>query len=116
VRFVSADPGIGAALPNTARRSTLRLDDEESITCPIRVHVISCTLAGCDNAGSTKGSQEEIFGVPLEKVKEAALACMPLRRFLKPGEIADLAVCLGSAESDGMTGQPIVLDAGTLVV
>jgi len=54
--------------------------------------------------------------VPLEKVKEAALACMPLRRFLKPGEIADLAVCLGSAESDGMTGQPIVLDAGTLVV
>ena len=41
---------------------------------------------------------------------------MPLRRFLQPQEIAHLAVYLGSAESDGMTGQSILLDGGMLMV
>lgn len=57
-----------------------------------------------------------ILGMPFEKVKEGALARVPLRRFLKPEEIADLAVYLGSAESDGMTGQSILIDGGMLVV
>ena len=58
----------------------------------------------------------EILGVPFEKVKEAGLARVPLKRFLKPGEIAQLAVYLGASESDGMTGQSILLDGGMLVV
>ncbi len=41
---------------------------------------------------------------------------MPLRRFLRADEIAHLAVYLGSAESDGMTGQSILLDGGMLMV
>jgi meso-butanediol dehydrogenase/(S,S)-butanediol dehydrogenase/diacetyl reductase len=35
---------------------------------------------------------------------------------LQPREIADLAVYLGSAESDGMTGQTLLLDGGMLMV
>ena len=58
----------------------------------------------------------EILGMPFEKVKEAGLARVPLKRFLKPEEIAQLAVYLGSGESDGMTGQSILLDGGMLVV
>jgi len=58
----------------------------------------------------------DILGVPYDKVKETALARVPLRRFLKPGEIADLAVYLGSSESDGMTGQSLLLDGGLLLV
>jgi meso-butanediol dehydrogenase/(S,S)-butanediol dehydrogenase/diacetyl reductase len=58
----------------------------------------------------------DILGLPFEKVKEAGLARVPLRRFLKPEEIAQLAVYLGSGESDGMTGQSILLDGGMLVV
>jgi NAD(P)-dependent dehydrogenase (short-subunit alcohol dehydrogenase family) len=58
----------------------------------------------------------ELLGVPFEKVKEAGLARVPLRRFLKPEEIAHLAVYLGSGESDGMTGQSILIDGGMLVV
>jgi NAD(P)-dependent dehydrogenase (short-subunit alcohol dehydrogenase family) len=54
--------------------------------------------------------------VPFEKVMEAGLARVPLKRFLQPREIADLAVYLGSAESDGMTGQTLLLDGGMLMV
>ncbi len=43
-------------------------------------------------------------------------ARVPLRRFLQPVEIAHLAVYLGAAESDGMTGQSILLDGGMLMV
>ena len=57
----------------------------------------------------------DILGVPFEMVKEAAVARVPLRRFLKPEEIAHLAVYLGSSESDGMTGQSILLDGGMVV-
>jgi len=57
----------------------------------------------------------DILGVPWEQVKAAGLARVPLRRFLKPEEIAHLAVYLGSSESDGMTGQSILLDGGMVV-
>lgn len=40
-----------------------------------------------------------IFGVPFEKVTEAALAQVPLKRFLQPKEVPDLAVYLGSGQS-----------------
>jgi glucose 1-dehydrogenase len=47
---------------------------------------------------------------------EAGLARVPLKRFLQPREIADLALYLASAESDGMTGQTLLLDGGMLMV
>ena len=61
-------------------------------------------------------AQADILGVPFEKVLEAGLARVPLKRFLQPREIADLAVYLGAAESDGMTGQTLLLDGGMLMV
>jgi len=54
--------------------------------------------------------------VPFEKVMEGGLARVPLKRFLQPSEIADLAVYLASGESDGMTGQSLLLDGGMLMV
>jgi len=58
----------------------------------------------------------DILGVPFDKVLEAGLARVPLKRFLQPREVADLALYLGSAESDGMTGQTLLLDGGMLMV
>lgn len=58
----------------------------------------------------------DILGLPFEKVMEASLARVPLKRFLQPREIAELAVYLASAESDGMTGQTLLLDGGMLMV
>ncbi|MGL6110315.1 MAG: SDR family NAD(P)-dependent oxidoreductase [Rubrivivax sp.] len=58
----------------------------------------------------------DILGVPFETVMAGALARVPLKRFLQPREIADLALYLASAESDGMTGQTLLLDGGMLMV
>jgi meso-butanediol dehydrogenase / (S,S)-butanediol dehydrogenase / diacetyl reductase len=58
----------------------------------------------------------DILGMPFEKIMEARLARVPLKRLLQPREIADLAVYLASAESDGMTGQTLLLDGGMLMV
>jgi NAD(P)-dependent dehydrogenase (short-subunit alcohol dehydrogenase family) len=57
-----------------------------------------------------------ITGLPFEQIMANGKARVPLKRFLRPEEIAHLAVYLGSAESDGMTGQSILLDGGMLVV
>ena len=57
----------------------------------------------------------DILGVSFDQVKAAGLARVPLKRFLKPEEIAHLAVYLASSESDGMTGQSILLDGGMVV-
>jgi NAD(P)-dependent dehydrogenase (short-subunit alcohol dehydrogenase family) len=37
-------------------------------------------------------------------------------RMLEPEEIAHLAVYLGSAESDGMTGQALTISGGLILV
>ena len=58
----------------------------------------------------------DILGLSFEQVQQAALARIPQRRFLQPGEIAQLAVYLAAAESDGMTGQSLLLDGGMLMV
>lgn len=57
-----------------------------------------------------------ITGQSFEQIMAAGKARVPLRRFLQPAEIAHLAVYLGSAESDGMTGQTLLLDGGMLMV
>jgi NAD(P)-dependent dehydrogenase (short-subunit alcohol dehydrogenase family) len=43
-------------------------------------------------------------------------ARVPVKRFLPPKEIADLAMYLASGESDGMSGQTLLLDGGMLRV
>ena len=57
-----------------------------------------------------------ITGLPFEQILANGRARVPLKRFLQPEEIAHLAVYLGSAESDGMTGQSLLLDGGLLMV
>lgn len=51
-----------------------------------------------------------------EEMKEIALSRVPLRRFMETSDVAHLAVYLASSESDGMTGQSIVLDGGMVLV
>jgi enoyl-[acyl-carrier-protein] reductase (NADH) len=47
---------------------------------------------------------------------DGVLARVPLKRFMQPQEIAHLAVYFGSSESDGMTGQSVILDGGMVMV
>lgn len=48
----------------------------------------------------------------VEAVRAAMQRGMPAGRFLEPGDVANFAVYLGSAESEGMNGQSIWLDGG----
>jgi meso-butanediol dehydrogenase/(S,S)-butanediol dehydrogenase/diacetyl reductase len=56
------------------------------------------------------------FGPPSPELLTAIAQRIALRRILKPEEIASLAVYLASDESDGMTGQSILLDGGMVFV
>ncbi len=57
-----------------------------------------------------------ITGLSFEQILANGKARVPLRRFLQPVEIAHLAVYMGSAESDGMTGQSVLMDGGMLMI
>ena len=81
----------------------------------VNVNAICPGFVETDMLGEFR-AHAEILGVSFEKVLEAGLARVPLKRFLKPREVADLAVYLGSAESDGMTGQSLLIDGGMLMI
>jgi len=51
-----------------------------------------------------------------DKVKEAALEHIPLKRFGSPGDVANLVDFLTSGSADYITGQVIKLDGGMLLV
>ena len=51
-------------------------------------------------------------GISLDELRAAAMMRIPQGRFLDPSEVANLAVYLGSSESDGMTGQTLTISGG----
>ncbi len=56
------------------------------------------------------------FGPPTPELTNAIKQRVALGRLIQPEEVASLALYLASSESDGMTGQSILLDAGMLFV
>ena len=54
----------------------------------------------------------EMTAVLPEKVKEAVLAQVPLKRMGKPEEIAEMAAFLASDRAAYVTGQTIMVDGG----
>lgn len=57
-----------------------------------------------------------LAGSSPDTVRASLLDRVPIGRFLQSSECGHLAVYLASAESDGMTGQSILLDGGMLVI
>lgn len=58
----------------------------------------------------------KLMGITPQEALDWVKQRIPMRRWLAPEEIAHLAVYLASSESDGMTGQSILLDGGMLLV
>jgi NAD(P)-dependent dehydrogenase (short-subunit alcohol dehydrogenase family) len=56
------------------------------------------------------------LGLKMEQLRPAILQRVPMGRLVTPEEVAHLAVYLASSESDGMTGQSILLDGGVLFI
>jgi meso-butanediol dehydrogenase / (S,S)-butanediol dehydrogenase / diacetyl reductase len=58
----------------------------------------------------------KLLGITPKEALDWVKQRIPMRRWLAPEEIAHLAAYLASSESDGMTGQSILLDGGMLMV
>ena len=82
----------------------------------VTVNAICPGFVQTDMVEELKAQVAASAGMSGEEMVKAALARVPLGRILDPGEIAQLAVYLGSHESRGMTGQSILLDGGMVLV
>jgi len=83
----------------------------------VTVNAICPGFVETDMMDRASAELQRVFGVDdPEKVREIVLARVPQGRFLHPEEIAHLAVYLGSAESDGMTGQALTISGGLILV
>lgn len=81
----------------------------------INVNAICPGFVQTDMLGEFE-AHARILGVPFETVLDNGRKRVPIGRFLQPDEVAALAVYLGSAESDGMTGQSLLIDGGMVMV
>jgi NAD(P)-dependent dehydrogenase (short-subunit alcohol dehydrogenase family) len=82
----------------------------------ITVNAICPGLVETDLLEQFHTDHAEISGTTPDAVHASLLARIPQKRFLDVSECGHLAVYLASAESDGMTGQSILLDGGMLFV
>ncbi len=82
----------------------------------ITVNAICPGLVETDMKSVFGEGHGKIMGVTPQEALDWVTQRVPMRRWLKPEEIASLAVYLASSESDGMTGQSILLDGGMLFV
>lgn len=83
----------------------------ENADIPINVNAICPGFVETDMVDEFKAHAERM-GVDFETFKADVFKRSPMGRALQPEEIAHIAVYLGSAESDGMTGQTITISGG----
>lgn len=82
----------------------------------INVNAICPGVVETDMVSEFVGEHAKIMGVEEDVVKAFMLQRIPMGRLLRPEEIADLATYLASKDSDGMTGQSLLVDGGMLFV
>lgn len=82
----------------------------------INVNAICPGLVQTEMMTKAFGDAAARNGQTLDEALAPVLARTALKRVLDPSEVAALAVYLASTESDGMTGQSIVIDSGMLFV
>ena len=87
----------------------------ETAAAGLRVNAICPGFVETDLLNELK-THAEINGMSENEFLELAKSLVPMRRFMKSEEIADLAIFLGSDESSGMTGQSLLIDGGMVLV
>ena len=82
----------------------------------VRVNAICPGLVATDMLDDLLSEHARWSGTDKETVRAAFEARTPLRRVVRPEEIAELAAFLFSPGAAGMTGQSILYDGGLLQV
>ena len=82
----------------------------------INVNAICPGVVETDMVSTFGDEHAKILGLTPEQALGFMKQRIPMDRWMQPEEIAHLAAYLASSESDGMTGQSILLDGGMLFV
>lgn len=82
----------------------------------IRVNAICPGFVNTSMLDEALPAFAEVYGLSDDEVSETLLKRVPIGRMLEPEEVAQLAVYLGSRESDGMTGQALTISGGMVLV
>jgi meso-butanediol dehydrogenase/(S,S)-butanediol dehydrogenase/diacetyl reductase len=82
----------------------------------INVNAICPGLADTEQNIPLFKQRSQVLGITPEDVLKLSLSVVPMRKLIKPEEIAYLAIYLSSDESDAMTGQSIAIDGGYIMV
>jgi len=78
----------------------------------IRVNAICPGLVEGKRLDDVFSERAKVMGISPDLIRKRAIDDTPLRRFVKPREIARTAIFLVSSNSDGITGQIICVNAG----
>ncbi|MEM7466288.1 MAG: glucose 1-dehydrogenase [Pseudomonadota bacterium] len=82
----------------------------------IRTNAICPWVVATDMADSFIKGHAAATGMSTEDITNAFTATVPIQRFVKPEEVAALAVYLGSDESGFVNGQGMTIDAGYTMI
>ncbi len=77
----------------------------------INVNAICPGIVETDIVRNAAAKMEEA-GLPQDEFRQMLESQIPMGRMLQPSEVANIAVYLAGAESDGMTGQTITISGG----
>ena len=78
----------------------------------INVNAICPGIVETDIFHNAQANVEAASGMSAEKFRGMVEGQIPMGRMLQPEEVANIAIYLASAESDGMTGQTITISGG----
>ncbi len=82
----------------------------------IRTNAICPWVVDTDMADGFIKGHAESTGMSVEEITKAFTATVPIKRFVKPEEVADLAVYLASEESGFINAQAWTVDAGYTMI
>ena len=82
----------------------------------IRTNAICPWVVDTDMADSFIEGHAAATGMTREEITNAFTATVPIKRFVKPEEVASLAVYLASDESGFVNGQGMTIDAGYTLI
>jgi NAD(P)-dependent dehydrogenase (short-subunit alcohol dehydrogenase family) len=80
------------------------------------VNAICPWVVDTDMAGSFLDGHAKVAGTTPDKIIEALTAAVPIKRLIRPEEVANLAVFLGSDEASFINGQSWTVDGGYTMI
>lgn len=109
------EPLEGLVLSNTARAGVLgaaKTLSREVAESNVTVNSVLPGLTGTERLRNLTEEQADASGISFDEAREASLEDIPMDRWGKPGEIADVIAFLASDRASYVTGTALQVDGG----